>query len=120
MYELVNLTLPRVVQSIDEILEDYPEHPYQSAFLIPQLRQDLIAHVLSNVPNRYAISSRYPPGVAREQPSFGKLKSSHSSPVAERLHLETVVRGSILHLLRENADWLSHRLPALNDVNKLS
>lgn len=112
MYELVNLTLPRVVQSIDEVLEDYPEHPYQSAFLIHQLRQKLIAHVLSNVPNRYAI--------AGELPSFSKLKNHHSSPLAERLHLETVVRGSILHLLRENADWLSQHIPDLNDVNKLS
>jgi hypothetical protein len=112
VYELINLTLPRVVQSIDEVLEDYPEHPYQSAFLIHQLRQKLIAHVLSNVPNRYAI--------AGEQPSFGKLKSPHSSPLAERLHLETVVRGSILHLLRENANWLSQHIPDLNDIDKIS
>ena len=112
MYELVNLTLPTVVCSIKEVLEDYPEHPYQSAFSIYQLRQKLIAHVLSNVPNRYAI--------AGEKPSFSKLKNSHSSPLAERLHLEAVVRGSILHLLRENADWLSQHVPTLNDVDKIS
>ena len=112
MYELVNLTLPTVVRSIKEVLEDYPEHPYQSAFSIYQLRQKLIAHVLSNVLNRYAI--------AGEQPSFGKLKSPHSSPLAERLHLETVVRGSILHLLRENADWLNQHISDLGNVDKLS
>jgi hypothetical protein len=112
VYELVNLTLPTVVRSIEEVLEDYPEHPYQSAFSVYPLRQKLIAHILSSIPNRYAIEGELPP--------VGTLKSPHRSPLSERLHLETIVRGSILHLLRENADWLSQHIPAADDVDKLS
>ncbi|MBW4639606.1 MAG: hypothetical protein KME05_15515 [Gloeocapsa sp. UFS-A4-WI-NPMV-4B04] len=47
-HELINLTLPVVVAQIENILEDYPESPYQLAFSLPELRHKLIAHVLRN------------------------------------------------------------------------
>ncbi|MBI4785194.1 MAG: hypothetical protein HY785_28390 [Oscillatoriophycideae cyanobacterium NC_groundwater_1537_Pr4_S-0.65um_50_18] len=99
-HELVNLTLPMVLQEIGDVLNEYPEHPYQSAFSIHEYRQRLVAHVLSQVPNHYAIAGEHPP---TRNPI-----SRHSSRLAERLHLETVIRGGILHILRENADRLSH------------
>ncbi len=102
-HELINLTLPSVVQTIEEVLEDYPEQPYQVVFSIHRFRQKLIAHVLSMIPNHYEIEG--------ETVFFKKLRNLHTSPLAERLHLETVVRGSILHILRENADWLRDHLP---------
>ena len=101
---LVNLTLPAVIQEIEDVLDEYPEHPYQLAFSMPELRQKLIDHIL-NVPNRYAIA-----GVKE---SSGNPKVNHSSHLQKRLRMEMVVRGSILHILRENADWLSRHLPNL-------
>lgn len=98
-HELINLTLPLVVQEIEDVLDEYPEYPYQAAFSIYEFRQKLIAHILSQVPNRYA--------VAGEQVPARKPSPRHPSLLAERLHLETVVRGSILHILRENADRLT-------------
>ena len=102
-HELVNQTLPVIIQEIEYVLDDYPEYPYQSAFSIPELRQQLVAHILSNVPNSYVVK-----GV---EESFGNLKVHHPSPLQERLRREMVIRGSILHILRENADWLSRHLP---------
>ncbi|PZV19327.1 MAG: hypothetical protein DCF22_00140 [Leptolyngbya sp.] len=99
---LVNLTLPAVLQEIEYVLEEYPEHPYQTAFSLPELRQKLVAHILSNVPNRYVVED--------EQETFGKPKAHASSPLQERLRMEMVIRTSILHILRENADWLSRNL----------
>lgn len=95
-YELINLTLPKVIREIENVLSDYPEHPYQSAFAIHELRQQLIAHILSQIPNHYAVQGIEKP---RQKPL-----SLHSSPIKERLYMETVVHGSILHILRENAD----------------
>ncbi len=60
-FELINLTLPLVIQEIEDVLDEYPEHPYQSAFSIHEFRQKLIAHVLSQVPNQYVISGEQPP-----------------------------------------------------------
>jgi hypothetical protein len=98
-HELVNLTLPLVIQEIEDVLDEYPEHPYQAAFSIHEFRQKLIAHILSQVPNQYM--------VVGEQAPARKPAPRHSSLLAERLHLETIVRGGILHILRENADRLT-------------
>lgn len=99
-FELINLTLPTVLREIGEVLDDYPEHPYHSAFAIHEFRQKLIAHVLNQVPNHYAIAGE--PAPAR------KISAPHRSALAERMYRETVIRGGILHILRENADRLSH------------
>lgn len=96
---LINLTLPVVIQEIENVLDDYPKHPYQTAFAMPELYQKLLAHILSNVPNQYVVEE------AKEL--VGKLKVRSSSPLQERLRMEMVIRASILHILRENADWLS-------------
>ena len=99
---LVNLTLPSVLQEIEYVLEEYPEHPYQTAFSLPELHQKLVAHILSNVPNRYVVEGA--------QETSGEPKVYASSPLQERLRIEMVIRASILHILRENADWLSRNL----------
>jgi hypothetical protein len=100
---LINLTLPTVVQEIEDVLDEYPPHPYHAAFAIHELRQKLIAHVLSHIPNRYTVE-----GV--QEPTTN-LKARHVSPLAERLHMEMFIRAGILHILRENADFLSRNLP---------
>lgn len=50
---LVNITLAAVTEEVEIILVSYPKYPYQDAFSPSGLRQDLIAYVLSRVPNRY-------------------------------------------------------------------
>jgi hypothetical protein len=103
-HELINHTLPAVIQEIEDVLYEYPKHPYQTAFSLPEMHQKLVIHVLNHVPSRYA---------SEEAQAFGKSKVHRSSPLQERLRLEMVVRGSILHVLRENADWLSRHLPEI-------
>ncbi|NEP01480.1 MAG: hypothetical protein F6K58_23050 [Symploca sp. SIO2E9] len=53
--KIVNLTLPIVSEEIEDVLETYPEYPYQRAFSNTNLRQDLVAYVLSHVPNKYTV-----------------------------------------------------------------
>lgn len=53
--QLFNLTLPIVNEEIENILSTYPNHPYQQAFSITGFRQDLLAYVLSRVPNKYTV-----------------------------------------------------------------
>lgn len=101
LHGLINLTLPAIMQEIEDVLEDYPEHPYHSAFSMPELRQKLIAYVLSHVPNRYIVEG--------EQELSSSPKARYSSPIQERLQREMVVRAGILHILHENADWLSRQ-----------
>lgn len=100
---LMNLTLTGVNQTIEDVLDEYPAHPYQSAFSIPELRQKLIAHILSQVP--------YRPIVEGVQEAANSAQVRHHSRLQARLRMEMLVRGSILHILRENAAWLNRHLP---------
>lgn len=91
-----------VFKEIEYVLEDYPVHPYQAAFSIAELRQQLVNHVLRHLPKRYAVMGEAQPPSTDAQLPY-RLKQ-------ERIRLDALIRGSILHLLRENADWVSRRL----------
>ena len=99
---LMDLTLTGVNQTIEDVLNEYPAHPYQSAFSMPELRQKLIAHILSQVSHRPAIDA-VQETIAAPAHRYARLQA--------RLRMEMLVRGSILHILRENAAWLSRHLP---------
>jgi hypothetical protein len=99
-YGLANPASPIVIKEIEKVLDEYSEYPYHAAFLIPELRQQLITHILRTVPNHYTAKGSQNPFQVR-----------YSSPLQERMRLNMVIRGSILHVLRENANWLSHHLP---------
>ncbi|MGA7938029.1 MAG: hypothetical protein WCA35_31055 [Kovacikia sp.] len=98
----MNLTLTGVNQTIEDVLDEYPVHPYQSAFSMPELRQKLIAHILSQIP--------YRPAVEGVEESSSAAQVTHYARLQARLRMEMLVRGSILHILRENAAWLSRHL----------
>jgi len=53
--QLLNLTLLVVIEEIENILATYPTYPYQQTFSAAGLHQDLVAYVLSRVPNRYKV-----------------------------------------------------------------
>lgn len=95
-HKIVNLTLPLVLQEIENVLAEYPEYPYRVAFSVEEFRQKLIAHVLSNTPNRYTVIDD-----DQESPKDNKLLHN---PITERIRLENLIRGGILHILRENAE----------------
>ncbi len=95
-HNLINLTLPTVIEEIENVLNEYPVHPHQSAFSIHELRQKLIAHILSQIPNRYIVEG--------EHESSKNPKALYPTAIKERMHMETVIHGSILHVLRENTE----------------
>lgn len=99
---LINLTLAGVNQAIEDVLDEYPVHPYQSAFSMPELRQKLIAHILGQAPQ--------PCGIDGNQELSNPAQDCHFSRLQARLRTEMLIRGSILYVLRENADWINRHL----------
>jgi hypothetical protein len=91
---LINLTLTVVMQEIEDVLDQYPEHPYQAAFSMPDLRQKLIDHVQNHVLPHHDVEARQ--DVASSNPL-----AHRSSLLQERLRLGMLIRGSMLHLLRQ-------------------
>lgn len=95
-----------VLQEIENVLQDYPEHPYQVAFAIDELRSKLVAHVLRHIPICYSV-------IRDTQKLTTNAKFPYRSK-SERIRLDTLIRGSILHLLRENADWIGRKIQRLD------
>ena len=96
-----------VLQEIENVLNDYPEYPYQVAFSIDELRSKLVSHILSHIPNCCPVNGQ-PQKLIKNVKLTGR-----STP--ERVRLDVLIRGSILHLLRENADWIGHRIHQANN-----
>lgn len=101
---LVNLTLPLIRKTIEEVLETYPHHPYQQAFAHPDMRAALIAYVLNQVSSHYV--------VVDEEKKQQQLYSDLSKPYLEqKVHLENVVHQGIVSVLREYAEQMVQLIP---------
>lgn len=99
---IMNLTQQAVVAEIENVLDTYPDHPYQQAFAIPEVRQDLIAYVLSRIPCVYSV-------VTSEQ----KIREvNYQLPSSQqKIHLEHLIHQGIFSILQEKSDWVSRHLP---------
>lgn len=74
MTMVVNLTQQSIVGEIESVLNTYPSHPYQQAFAIPDLRQELITFVLNRIPSFYSIMSDEQIPAEAEQGSLAYLQ----------------------------------------------
>ena len=101
--EISQSTLRFVINRIESILEEYPQYPYQVAFSMQELRKKLLAQVLKNLPHRDSL-------IDKKQASDSTIQPINHS-LEDRVRIETLIRGSIYHVLRENADWVSRHLP---------
>jgi len=99
---IVNATLPIILAEIETVLETYPDHPYQQAFAIPDLRQALIADVLTRVASCYVTVEQSQAEAAVIRPSASDLELSH---------LQTLIHAAIQRVLEQQADQVQHQIP---------
>ncbi|MDF0556715.1 hypothetical protein [Kamptonema sp. UHCC 0994] len=107
-YQLINSTLPIVLEEIENVLEESPNCPYRAAFIIPELREKLIDYVLSKIPHYYTIESSKS-SIKQLRPPFRLLE--------QRLQLENLIRKGIFELIRENTDWENFRFSHTEESN---
>lgn len=88
MNTLINQTQSIIEREISEVLETYPNHPYQQIFAHPDRRQELLAYVLNRVPSLYT-------SVDITSPEF-----MLASPTAILVNVETTIHRGISQLLR--------------------
>lgn len=97
-YTIINVTSEFLIEEIEYILKSFFEYTYQVA-MVPELRQKLIVHVLSQITNSYAVIGD------AQQPA--KATDILDLPWEQQLHLESVIYDSILYFLQENAGWVN-------------
>ncbi|MEH2348099.1 MAG: hypothetical protein V7K55_08865 [Nostoc sp.] len=110
MNTVVNLTQQSVVGEIESVLDTYPYHPYQKAFAIPDLRQELIAFVLTRIPSFYGAISDGNTSLAeaeRESLAYYKLPRK---PLEQQLHLQNLIHQGICLIVQEKSDWINHNV----------
>lgn len=100
---IVNLTQPIVTQEVEEVLSSYPDRPYQQAFAIPDLRQKLIAYVMTRSQVAYTAVEEE----VNLNPDAFRLS------LEERLQMEALIHQGIHQILQEDADWAAHHLPQM-------
>jgi hypothetical protein len=102
MKTVVNVTQKSVLGEIESVLDTFPYHPYQQAFAIPDLRQELIAYVLSHIPCFYtAIESDFPCAITHKVPR---------SPLEQQAHIENLIHQGIYSIMQDKSDWISQHL----------
>lgn len=99
---IINLTQQAAIAEIENVIDTYPYHPYQQAFAIPEIRQDLIAYVLNRIPCVYSVVNNE----QRTQQANYQLPSSQ-----QKIHLEQLIHQGIFSILQEKSDWVSRHLP---------
>ena len=98
---IVNLTLSAVIGAIEDVLETYPQHPYQQVFSIPDLRQELIAYVLSRVSNCY---------VAIDEEQQLSFRSLHRLPTQEMICIEALIHKGIEKVVYKKEEQISRQI----------
>ncbi|QKQ77090.1 hypothetical protein [Nostoc sp. TCL240-02] len=107
MKTVVNLTQQSVVGEIESVLDTYPYHPYQKAFAIPDLRQELIAFVLTRLPSfDGAMSEGHISLAEAEQGSLAYYKLPRK-PLEQQLHLQNLIHQGICLIVQEKSDWIN-------------
>ncbi|GAB1540553.1 hypothetical protein NUACC21_32220 [Scytonema sp. NUACC21] len=99
---IINLTHSVVIGTIEDVLDTYPHHPYRQVLLIPDLRQELIAYVLSRVSNHYVAIA------GEQQLSF---KSAHQLLSQEILYIEALIHKGIEKIFQKKEEQMSHQIP---------
>lgn len=105
---LVNLTITVVLKKLESILETYPHHPYQEAFANPDMRQTLIAYILSRIPNQYITLDE-----AEKPEVFGSDSLCRSLEGSS--NIEFIIHEGIEKVLCEQAEKIQRYIPEAVD-----
>ncbi|MBW4561245.1 MAG: hypothetical protein KME32_08805 [Mojavia pulchra JT2-VF2] len=110
MKTVVKLTQQTVLGEIESVLDTYPYHPYQQAFAIPDLRQELIAFVLNRIPCLdYTMFAGQNLLFEADKECLLNYKLPRG-PLEQQLHLQNLIHQGISSIFQDKSDWISHHL----------
>lgn len=110
MKTVVKLTQQSVIGEIENVLDTYPYQPYQQAFAIPDLRQELISFVINRLPCLDGnVSDSQMKFTENHKDSFLHHKLSRN-PLEQKLHLQNLIHQGIFAIIQAKADLISNHL----------
>jgi hypothetical protein len=84
------------MSEIDEVLEDFPQFPYQVAFSNQNLRNKLISDLLNQVPNYYTLLE-----ADQELPKNPRFLYSCEE---ERVYMKSLIYQNIIEIYQDNTN----------------
>ncbi|HIK06455.1 MAG TPA: hypothetical protein IGS40_17350 [Trichormus sp. M33_DOE_039] len=110
MNTVVKLTQQSVLGEIENVLDTYSYHPYQQAFAIPDLRQELIDFVLNRIPCFYSEISDEKLELESSEKNSKFNQKLPRRPLEQKLHLQNLIHQGIYAIFQQKSDWISHHL----------
>lgn len=101
--KIINLVISVITDETESILDTYPDHPYQQAFSIPEMRKRLVSYVLSHVPGIYTVVEDV--GNSGVGPNMLYLSEE------QRTYIQSLIHRGIQHVLDEHTDWVDQHIP---------
>lgn len=98
---LVNLTTPVVLAEIEEVLSNYPDYPYHKVFANPDMRQELVAYVLTRVQSIYTTCDA---DRSEEHQGFNHGQNGRVCSMQAEASIPMLIHEGILELLQELSD----------------
>lgn len=96
------LTLAVVTEEIEDVLQSSPGYDYQQVVAIPDLRQKLIAYVMSRIYNTDRVIEDEKSVI---NPKFVCCFSK------QKMQIETLIDQGIQYILQQNLGWASRHIP---------
>jgi hypothetical protein len=106
---IINLTIPLIVAEIEQVLGTYPHHPYQQVFANPDIRQDLIAYVLTQVHSVYVVVDEGEKGSSDIETISNSAETQAS--------LESFIHQGIYYILHQNPSLANFQIPGEDEGN---
>lgn len=102
---IVNLAIPVIHHKVKEVLETYPESPYQHVFSSTKLREKLVTYVLSRMPALYTTTDE-------ARACLGTMPM-HCFSREQQIQIDQLIRTGIQHLMTQQQTWetVSHAPP---------
>ncbi|MBK1989817.1 hypothetical protein A0J48_020165 [Sphaerospermopsis aphanizomenoides BCCUSP55] len=110
MKTVVKLTHQSVIGEIESVLDTYPYQPYQQAFAIPDLRQELISFVINRLPCFSSEVLEQPISLEEDQKDNSLHHKLSRNPLEQQLHLQNLIHQGIVSIIQQKSDWISHHL----------
>jgi hypothetical protein len=105
---IVNLMTSVVAGEAEEVLSTYSNHPYQQAFAIPDMRQELIAYVLSRTAGSYAVLDE---NNQRQSENFPSLQPS----LGDKQAIQAWIHQGIHHVFERHSETITKHIPEEDD-----
>jgi hypothetical protein len=116
METVVKLTEQSVIGEINSVLDTYPYQPYQQAFAIPDLHQELISFVINRIPGFYSqITDSLILNNDDKVNSFNHKLPRHA--LEQQQHLQKLIHQGISSIIRDKSEWISNYLCATVEPN---